>query len=195
MSRISPTCTRVWPGPGVAPGDWTLGIVESGDLRDDGWLEMEGLREVNLSLNSRTERHLLRPFDVVVTALAGSVQAALVPPQVSRTAANVTLLVVRPHQPELGMGHYFWYYPTSTFGKAQVAKRLTTSATVVSLSASNLATVEVPVPSRNELGKVVRLVEASEEGYTAAIHAAQLRREVLRDSIIQDVAKQPANAL
>ena len=182
-------------GAGVRPGDWTQRIVESGDIRDDGWLDLDGLREVSLVQNARTERHLLRPYDVVVTARAGSVQAALVPPQVSRTVANVTLLVVRSHQPELGMGHYLWYYLTSTFGRAQVANRLTTSATVVSLSAVNLGSVELPVPSRNELEKVVRLVEASEEAYTAAIDAAQLRRQVLRDSIIQDIAKKPGNAL
>ena len=69
---------------------------------------------------------------------------------------------------------------------------MTTSATVVSLSARNLGSVEVPAPSRNDLEKVVRLVEASEEAYSAAIRAAQLRRQTLRDSIIQDIVNKSA---
>ena len=72
---------------------------------------------------------------------------------------------------------------------------MTTSATVVSLSASNLGTVEVPEPSEDELERVVRLVEASEEAYSAAITAARLRRQALRDSIIQDIAKNSSPAL
>ena len=170
-------------------------MVDSGDLADDGWLDLSGLREVNLAKNVRTERHLLRPYDVLVTARAGSIQAALVPTQVSRTVANVTLLVVRPHRADLGMAHFLWYFLTSTLGRAQVAKRLTSSTTVVSLSAANLGSVELPVPSRNELEKVVRLVEASEDAYSAAIKAARLRRETLRDSIIQDIASRPAPTL
>ena len=61
----------------------------------------------------RAERHLLRPFDLLVTARTGSVQVALVPPEVSRTVAGITLLVVRAKQPESGMGHWLWYCLTS----------------------------------------------------------------------------------
>ena len=82
-------------GAGARPGDWMLRIVESGDVRGDGWLDLGGLREVGVVQGIRTERHLLRPFDVLVTARAGSVQVALVPPDVSRTVAGVTLLVAR----------------------------------------------------------------------------------------------------
>ena len=95
-------------GAGARSGDWRVRIVESGDLADDGWLTLDELREVSLARNIRTERHLLRPFDVLVTARAGSVQIALVPPAVSRTVAGITLLVIRPQQSESGMGHYLW---------------------------------------------------------------------------------------
>ena len=64
-------------------------IVESSDSHDDGWLDIEGLREVSVVQGVRTERHLLRPFDVLVTARSGFVQVALVPPNVSRTVAGI----------------------------------------------------------------------------------------------------------
>ena len=182
---------RAGRGAGARPGDWTLRIVESGDIRKDGWLELDDLQEIEVVRSVRTERHLLRPFDVLVTARAGSTQAVLVPPGVSRTVAGVTLLVVRPKAPESGMGHWLWYFLTSTHGRAEIAKRMTVSATVTSLSASSLGEIEVPVPSQYELTMLVRLVEASEDAYSAAVEAARLRRESLRDSIVESMGRNP----
>ena len=180
---------RAGHGAGSRRGDWMLRIVESGDIKDDGWLEPDGLREVGIVRNLRTERHLLRPFDVLVTARAGTLQVALVPPGVSRTIAGVTLLVVRPKQPESGMGHWLWYFLTSSLGRSQLIKRLVVSATVTTLSAGSLGEVEIPLPSGRELDAVARLVEASEDAYAAAVEAARLRREALRDSVIRDMGR------
>ena len=182
---------RAGRGAGARPGDWTLRIVESGDIRTDGWLELDGLQEIEVVRSVRTERHLLRPFDVLVTARASSTQAVLVPPDVSRTVAGVTLLVVRPKEPQSGMGQWLWYFLTSTHGRGEIAKRMTISATVTSLSAGNLGEIEVPVPSQHELAMLVRLVEASENAYTAAIEVARLRREALRDSIVESMGRNP----
>ena len=164
-----------------------LRLVESGDIAEDGWLELGALREVGVVQGVRTERHLLRPYDVLVTARSGSIHVALVPPEVSRTVAGVTLLVVRPREPGTGMGHWLWYFLTSAYGRAQIEKRLTVSSTVTSLSARSLGEVEVPVPSQRELDMVARLVEASESAYNSAVEAARLRREVIRDSLIQRI--------
>ena len=185
---------RAGRGAGARPGDWMLRIVESGDVRDDGWLDLSGLREVGVLQGVRTERHLLRPFDVLVTARAGSVQVALVPPDVSRTVAGVTLLVARAKQPESGMGHWLWYFLSSAHGRAQLAKRLTVSATVTSLSAGSLGEVEVPVPSPRKLDMVARLVEASEAAYVSTVEAARLRREALRDAVIREIGYKAADA-
>ena len=82
------------------------------------------------------------------------------------------------------MGHYLWYFLTSAFGRSQIGKRMTTSATLTALSAKNLAEVEIPVPSERELDLIPGLVEASEEAYAWEVEAARLRREALRDAII-----------
>ena len=183
---------RAGRGAGAQQGEWMLRIVESGDVRDDGWLELDGLREVGVVQSARTERHLLRPFDVLVTARAGFAQAALVPPDVSRTVAGVTLLVARPKLPESGMGHWLWYFLTSAHGRAQLAKRMTVSTTTTLLSAKNLGEVEVPLPSPRELDLVARLVGASEAAYASAVQTARLRREALRDAIVQDIMNEAA---
>ena len=140
--------------------------------------------EVAVEQSTRTERHVLKPYDVLVTARASNVNAALVPDTVSRTVASVTLLVVRPDEPGLGMGHFLWYFLSSTFGQVQLNKLLTVNATVISLSASNLGEVELPEPSQRELDNIVRMVNVSDEAYKLAIEAARLRQDAVRDSII-----------
>ena len=179
---------------GARSGEWKLRIVESSDVRDDGWLDLDGLREVGVVQGVRTERHLLRPFDVLVTARSGSIQVALVPPGVSRTVAGITLLVVRAKKAESGMGHWLWYYLTSAHGRAQLARRVTATATLKSLPARNLGEIDVPVPSSHELDTVARLVEASEEAYALAVEAARLRREALRDSVVHEIGRRAVPA-
>ena len=188
IAQVYQGLARAGRGAGVRSGEWLLRIVESGDLADDGWLKLDGLREVGVVQGARTEKHLLRPYDVLITARSGSIHVALVPPEVSRTVASVTLLVIRPIEPEMGMGHWLWYYLTSAYGRAQIEKRLTVSPTVTSLSAGSLGEIELPVPSPRELNHVARLVEASESAYNATVEAARLRRETLRDSLIRTLA-------
>ena len=180
---------RAGRGAGARAGDWKLRIVESSNLHDDGWLDIGSLREIGVAQGVRTERHLLRPFDVLVTARSGSVQVALVPPGVSRSVAGITLLVTRPKEPETGMGHWLWYFLTSASGREQLARRVTVTATLRSLSAKSLGEIEVPVPSPRELDAVARLVEASESAYNSAVEAARLRRETLRDSMVHEIGR------
>ncbi len=162
-----------------------LRVAEAGDI-EDGRLEVDGLREIGFVQNPHTERHLLRPFDVLVTARSGRIQAALVPTHVSRTVAGITLLVIRPRRPESGMGHWLWYYLTSAQGQAELAKRITVNATSFSLSATSLSEVGVPVPAPRRLDLMARLVETTEAVYSSEMRVAQMRREVLRDAIVQD---------
>lgn len=185
---------RAGHGAGARSGDWALRIVESGDLRSDGWLELDGLREIGVLQGVRTERHLLRPFDVLVTARSGSVHVALAPPDVSRTVAGVTMLVVRPQVPESGMGHWLWFVLASSYGRTQIERRLTVSATVISLSAQGLGGIEIPVPSERDLDVIARLMEASEAAYAAEMRAARLRREILRDALVAEFGRQAAPA-
>lgn len=187
IAEVYQGLARSGRGAGMRRGQWDLQIAESGDIQDDGWLNLEGLREVELVQSSRTERYLLRPFDVLVTARTGSVQLALVPSQVSRTVAGVTLLVIRPKEPASGIGHYLWYFLTSGHGRSQLVRRLTVNATITTLSPRAVAEVEIPVPSRRQLNLVVRLVEESEAAYNSAMLAAKLRRETVRDSVIHEI--------
>ena len=136
--------------------------------------------------NLHTERHLFRPFDVLVTARSGRIQAALAPPDVSRTVAGITLLVVHPNRPDSGMGHWLLYFLTSAHGQTELAKRITANSTSFSLSATSLSEVEVPMLAPRRLEIMAQLVETTEAVYSSEMRAAQLRRQALRDAIVQD---------
>ena len=166
-----------------------LKIAEGGDISGEGWLEIEDLKEVGVVQSLRTQRHLLRPFDVLVTARSGRTQVALVPPNVSSTVAGVTLLVARPKQPESGMGHWLYYFLASAYGQVQLAKRITVNETSLSLSAKSLGEVEVPVPSVPRLNLMAQLIESTEAAYDSEVQTARLRREVLRNAIIEDILR------
>ena len=128
-SPNSPPSRREWPGRGGAPaprpGDWMLSLVESRNLRG-GRLDLDGLRRVGVVRNAWSERHLLRPHDVLVTARAESVRVALTPPGVSRTAAGATVLVVRAGDPGSGLAHWLRLYLGSGVGRARILRRMTT---------------------------------------------------------------------
>ena len=188
IANIYQGLARAGRGAGARRGDWMLRIVESSDLRYGGLLDLDGLQEIGVVQGTRTERHLLRPFDVLVTARSGSVQVALVPPDVSRTVAGITLLVIRAKDPGTGMGHWLWYFLSSAHGRAELQKRMNVNASLKSLSAKSLGEIDVPVPSARELDALERIVEASEAAYTSAVEAARLRRDTLRESMIHEIA-------
>ena len=178
-------------GVGARGGDWKLHLVESADIVDDH-LRLDELREIAVQRDARTEAHLLRPYDVLVTARSHAVKVALVPPDVSRTVAGATLLVVRAPDPVTGLAHLVWYYLSSTVGRARVAARLTATA-LPTLSVRALRDVPVPVPRWDRLSRTAVLIEAAEESRAAALEAVRLRHDVVRDAIIaRAVAREEA---
>ncbi|MXZ97600.1 MAG: hypothetical protein F4017_00025 [Acidimicrobiaceae bacterium] len=173
-------------GAGAQRGDWRVRVVDSADILDDQ-LSMRELREVGLRQGVRTAAHLLEPFDLVVAARARAAKVALVPPGVHRTVAAVTLLVVRTPDPGMGLAHYLWYYLTSTLGRAEVAARFTATS-LPSLSAGALGEVPVVVPPAPELPRIADLAEAAAASRRAALEAVRIRHDIVRDSVIADIA-------
>ena len=173
-------------GAGARLGDWVVEVVDSANIRDD-LLSVEGLRTVDINQNVKTEKHLLAPNDVLLTARSTAIKSALVPPSVTRAVAGATLLVVRPLEPETGLGHYLWYFFTSAYGRAQLSGRLNTGSTIASLSAHSIEEMLVPLPDFRRLHQLATLIEESERAYVASTEAARQRRDGVRDHIIHSL--------
>jgi hypothetical protein len=172
-------------GAGARSGDWVVQEVSLRNIEADR-IDLASLGTIAIEFNRRTERHLLQPYDVLVTARSTVMKAALVPPSLTPAVANSTLAVVRPREPELGV--FLWWFFTSRYGRAQLQARMVGS-TVMLLRAGALMDVEVPVPDRAALHQIANLVEASERAYEAAIRAAEIRHETVRDHLIDDLLR------
>jgi restriction endonuclease S subunit len=187
LASINQGMATAGKGAGARLGNWSLSVVESKDIEYDA-VNLDTLRTIDVEQNSWTEKHLLRPYDVLVTARSQTAKIALVPPEVTRTVAASTVLVVRPEMPESGLGHYLWYFLTSRRGRSAVEAQVILGATIPSLSAAALGQVEVALPDSRELDLLANYIEASEEAYAAAIEAAGLLREALRDALVETIA-------
>ena len=176
-------------GAGARSGDWAVRVVDSANIQDD-LLLIDDLRTVAIQQNIKTEKHLLAPNDVLLTARSTTIKSALVPPPVTRTVAGATLLVVRPMEPESGLGHFLWYYFTSVYGRAQLGARLNTSSTIASLSAQSIEEIVVPLPDFRRLHQLANLIEESRRAYVASLEAARQRRDAVRDHIIHSLRKE-----
>ena len=171
---------------GARPGDWPIRVIESADIIEDR-VDLDGLGEIKVKRDTWSERHLLRPFDILVTARSQSVKVALIPPAVSRTVASSTLLVLRSPDQGSGMAHFLSYYLTSTSGRAEVAARLTATS-LPALSAKALGDVPVMAPPATELRRLADLIETAAVARAAAFEAVRVRHDVLRDAIIAAIA-------
>lgn len=174
-------------GAGKRPGNWQVRVISVGSLQEDR-LVPDGLETLTIEQNVKTEKHLLETDDLLVTARSTLLKAALVPPLPFRAVADATLLVLRPRAPE--MGPYLWWFLTSSYGRQLVQARMTGSTTLLSLTATNLGEVDVPLPAPHDLNLIAELVEASERAYGAAIEAARLRRTLFRDETVQRLLKE-----
>jgi hypothetical protein len=172
---------------GARPGPWLLSVVDSSDI-DDDHLRGTERRTISVAQTSWSEKRLLRPFDLLVTGRSQRVKVALVPPEVARTVAASTLLVVRTPDPGTGLAHYLWYFLTSRFGRTDLEGRVRKGMTIPTLSASALAEVLVPMPSASELRTFAALVAVSDAAYRAALDAARIRHQSVRDAVIDRIA-------
>lgn len=183
IASVSQGLVTSGQGAGARAGDW---VVQEVSLRniDADRIDAASLSPLALAFNRRTEKHLLRPYDVLVTARSTIVKSALVPPSLTRAVANSTLAVVRPREPEFGA--FLWWFFTSRHGRAQLEGRMVGS-TVMLLRAGALEEIEVPLPERRDLHRLADLIDVSERAYVAAMRAAELRHQTIRDHIIEDL--------
>ena len=164
---------------------WELQVLESADILEDR-VTLEGLRIIEVRQSIRSAAHLLEPYDILVTARSHAVKVALVPPDVFRTVASVTLLIVRTPDPGSGLAHFLWYYLSSGRGRAEIASRLTATP-LPTLSVTDLGDVPVPALPSAELSRMANLIEATEVSRNATIEAGRVRHDVLRDAIIAEI--------
>ena len=181
IAKVRQGMSRSGRSAGARPGDVAVRLISGNNVQDDR-IVTEGLEEVLIDLDFLTQKHLLRLGDLVVTGKSTAVKAAHVPEGIGKAVANSTMLVVRPHDPLLGI--YLWWLMTSTQGRSMVESIMVASATLSSLPPRALSDLEVPVPPAHEVRLLADLIRESERAYWSAREAADIRRGTVRDFIV-----------
>ena len=162
-------------------------LLVSGNNIQDDQIDEAGLETILIQDGELTAKHLLRAYDVVVTGKSTAVKAAYVSPTIGGAVANSTLIVVSPHDADMGL--YLWWFLTSREGRRMVESRMVAGITLSSLLPSALADIEVPIPAAAQLRLLAQLIEASEQAYRAATDAARIRRNTVRDFLMETLRK------
>ena len=182
IATIRQGLSRSGRSVGARRGDARVALISGNNIQDDRIAE-NGVEQIRIALDDLTEKHLLLPYDVLVTGKSTSVKAAYVPPGAGRAIANSTLVVVRPDDADLGL--YIWWFLTSRAGRRMVESRMVASASLSSLSPMALAEMGVPLPPAGKLRQFAALIEASERAYWCAREAADIRRFSVRDDLVR----------
>ena len=72
-------------------------------------------------------KHLLEPFDILVSARAEAPRMAGVPASIDRAVASITAAGVRTPDPDSGLAHFIWHYLSSERGRAASAEAIDAS--------------------------------------------------------------------
>lgn len=188
LATIVPGMGPIGRSPAARPGPWELRVIDTADIEHDRiGTSSEDLRTIQVLQNAWTERQLLRPFDILVAARSRRVKAALVPAHTTRTVAAATLLVVRVPEPSSGLAHYLWYFLTSAHGRALVEGQVRQGVTIPTLSAGALAAIPLSLPDAAVLRAFPRLVDAAIAAHDAAVEAARIRHDTIRDAIVANI--------
>src|SRR5688572_4997554 len=98
IATITQGLNRSGQGAGARSGDWEVRLVSVGTIHDDR-LRLDEAEAAAIEQNVKTQKYLLYPHDLLLTARSTLFKAAIVPPPPSPTVADATLFIVRPHDP------------------------------------------------------------------------------------------------
>jgi hypothetical protein len=162
-----------------------VNVKDLGHEADPSWV----LTSVPVPDVGRVRRFQVLAGDVVVTARGTSLRTALVPERWSGAVLTSNLIAIRlgPHlRPEL-----LQVYLESPAGRQAINRRLAGSA-LLSVTPSSVEQVEVPVPPIAKQEALAELVRIAQQHYEAAVAAAEGRRAVAKQ-IVLDSLRQVAS--
>jgi restriction endonuclease S subunit len=133
------------------------------------------------------KRYRVAAGDVLLSSRSTSLKIAIVPREFDEVIINATLLGVRCLPTLEPLLLIAWLnHPEGQAALESVSQ----SATVqMNITMAGLSKLEVPVPPMDEQKRIVELLEAADEAYTAAIKAAEDRRRLARQIVIAQLQR------
>ena len=151
-------------------------------------IDHEGL--VRVDLNGRdVTRYQAKSGDLVLSARSTSLKMAIVPTALDGVVLNATLIAVRS-MPALDP-RLLAAYLSHPNGQAALEAVVQSATIQMNLTVNALRELEVPVPSAKDQKRMVDLLSAADLAFESAVHAAQLRRRLANEVVVDRLKESP----
>lgn len=175
---------EVFAGIGVSREDTQsrsgekLPVIGVRDLQDGAVTSREKLDRIGFPNPARAATYAVRIGDVLVTGRGTLLKFGLVGEKTAGAIASGNIIVVRPLGETSG-GTLFAILSSEVFRpKIEVIRRGAT--TLLSLSAKDLAKLEIQLPPLSEQRRIAALVDDALTAYRSAMDAAEIRSALVR---------------
>lgn len=141
---------------------------------------LEGQPDLLVPSLSTRANYLLAPDDLLVAARSTSLRSAIAGMEHEGTPFNATLLRIRC-QPDRLNPEFFFAWLSHPQGKEAVYSMSRSSTHQMSLTASALQELMVPIPPIAEQRRLAELLSAARQAYDSAVAAATTRLTLARE--------------
>lgn len=131
------------------------------------------------------DRYRVRAGDVLMSARSTSLKTAIVPPELEGTVINATVLGIRclpVLEPRILVA---WL--EGDVGRAALEASAQSGTSQMNLTLGAVAKITVPVPVVETQKQLAAILVAADEAYLAAIQAAEIRRRLAKDIIVDSL--------
>ena len=164
----------------------SIPIINIKDIAD-GWVLESHLSRISTTNLKNMEKNIVVPGDIMLTCRGTQLKTAVVPNFLKQAVITSNLIAIRLGEQMLP--GFLVAYLKSTNGQQALLSRATSSTTQLVITLSQIGNLEIPVPPLSLQGKIVNLANAAEEQYRLSIEAANLRRIVANQVIIDMLNK------
>lgn len=143
-------------------------------------LDLDNLTEVDVS-GRDIEKYRVHPGDLLVSSRSTSLRSAIAPQAAGGLLINATLLGIRSSTilPRLLAA---WF--ESPAGMLELENVSQSGTHQMNITVSGLGKILVPIPDLDVQRRMVGLLETADEAYRSAIQAAEGRRRLAREVVV-----------
>lgn len=180
---------EVFTGLGVSREDTLerdgrkLPMIGVRDIADDAITPIEKLDTVGFERPEKASAYLVRAGDILVTGRGTALKFGLVGAETEGAVASANIIVIRAQRAVEPAALYAILSSEAYRPKIELLRR--GSTTLLSLSAKDLAKLELELPPVEEQRRIAALLIEARDAYRTAVDAAEIRRNLARQLIKQ----------
>ncbi|MFA6301675.1 MAG: restriction endonuclease subunit S [Legionella sp.] len=151
-------------------------LLKGNDLDQNGFISIESMKQVYLSNPQKFNRYILESGDVVVLARGSAIRAGFVTKETASLGviASANFIILRSNKSKI-KGEVITAYLNSEVGREHLLA-LSKGAIIQHIPASNLKSMEIPVPDLDIQDKICEIFYAIHAAYQATLDLAEQQK-------------------